>query len=395
MTNILLKIFIKGSPHDDKNRAKCGTLAGIVGIICNLVLFGIKFLAGTLSGSVSMVADAFNNFSDMGSSVVTMLGFKIAAKPADPEHPFGHGRMEYMSAALVSVLIMLVGFELLTESGSKLGDPTVPDAGLLPIIILTVSILIKLWMSFFNRKLGKTIDSGALKATATDSLNDCISTGAVLAVAIVCKAIPTVGFVKYLDPIVGIAVAVFILYSGFKSLRETMDPLIGLAPDAKTVDNIKKIVFSEPSFLGIHDMIVHNYGPGRSFVSLHVEVSANCDILVCHEKIDACERKIKEKTGIEAVIHMDPIVTDDEEVNKVRLEIAARVSKLYDGTTIHDFRMVKGERQSNLIFDVLVPADCKLTNSQIKAAVTSLAADIDPTYCCVITVDKDFSGGNY
>lgn len=395
MTSILLKLFIKGSPSSEKNRSRCGALAGIVGIICNLVLFGIKFLAGTLAGSVSMVADAFNNFSDMGSSVVTMLGFKIASKPADPEHPFGHGRMEYMSAALVSVLIMLVGFELLTESASKLGNPAVPDAGLLPIIILTVSILIKLWMSVFNRKLGKAIDSGALKATATDSLNDCISTSAVLAVAIVCKAMPTVGFVKYLDPIVGIFVALFILYSGFISLRETMDPLIGLAPDAKTVDDIKKIVFAEPSFLGIHDMIVHNYGPGRSFVSLHVEVSASCDILVCHEMIDACERDIKKKTGIEAVIHMDPIVTDDDEVNSVRLEMSQRVSKLYDGMTIHDFRMVKGEKQNNLIFDVLVPADCSMTNSQIKAAVRSLASDLDSTYQCVITVDKDFSGGNY
>ena len=395
MTSLLLKFFIKGNPTAENNRSKCGTLAGIVGIICNLVLFGIKFLAGTLSGSVSMVADAFNNFSDMGTSIVTMLGFKIASKPADPEHPFGHGRMEYMSAALVSVLIMVVGFELLTQSATKLSDPTVPDAGFLPIIILTVSILIKFWMSVFNRKVGKTIDSSALKATATDSLNDCISTGAVLAVAIVCKAIPTVSFVKYLDPIVGILVALFILYSGFMSLRETMDPLIGLAPDAKTVDNIKKIVFSEPSFLGIHDMIVHNYGPGRSFVSLHVEVSSSCDILACHEKIDACERDIRKKTGIEAVIHMDPIVTDDEEVNEVRLEMAARVSAFYEGASIHDFRMVKGEKQNNLIFDVLVPADCTLTNSQIKTAVRSLATDLNPTYQCVITVDKDFSGGNY
>ncbi len=395
MTSFLLKIFIKGNPADEKNRAKCGTLAGVVGIICNLVLFIIKFLAGTLSGSVSMVADAFNNCSDMGSSVVTMLGFKIASKPADPEHPFGHGRMEYMSAALVSVLIMLVGLELLIESASKVGNPTVPDAGILPIIILTVSILVKFWMAIFNRKVGKTISSSALKATAADSLNDCVSTGAVLAVAIICRAMPTVDIVKYFDPIVGILVALFILYSGFVSLKETIDPLVGLAPEKETVDKIKSIVLSEPSFLGLHDMIVHNYGPGRSFVSLHVEVSANCDILVCHEKIDACEREIKKNTGIEAVIHMDPIVTDDEDVNNARTELAERVSKLYDGATIHDFRMVKGEKQNNLIFDVLVPADCTMTNSEIKAEVRSIAAEMNPTYCCVITVDKDFSGGNY
>ncbi len=395
MTNLLLKAFIKGNPAGEKNRGKCGTLAGIVGIICNLVLFCIKFFAGTVTGSVSIVADAFNNFSDMGSSVVTLLGFKIASKPADPEHPFGHGRMEYMSAALVSVLIMLVGFELLTESASKLSNPSAPDSGLLPIVILSASILVKLWMSIFNRKVGKIIDSGALKATAADSLNDCISTGAVLAVSVVSMAIPNVGFVKYLDPIVGILVALFILYSGFMSLRETLDPLIGLAPDEKTVDQIKRIVFSEPDFLGIHDMIVHNYGPGRSFVSLHIEVSASCDVLVCHEKIDACEREIKKKTGIEAVVHMDPIVTDDETVNNARLEMASRISKAFDGMTLHDFRMVKGEKQSNLIFDVVVPADCRLTHKEIKSKIQSIATDLNPTYACVITVDTDFSGGNY
>ena len=395
MTSLLLKIFIKGNPSTDKNRSKCGTLAGIVGIICNLVLFGIKFLAGTLSGSVSMVADAFNNFSDMGTSIVTMLGFKIASKPADPEHPFGHGRMEYMSAALVSVLIMVVGFELLTQSATKLTNPTVPDAGLLPIIILVISILIKFWMSVFNRKLGKAIDSSALKATATDSLNDCISTGAVLAVAIVCKAMPTVPFVKYLDPTAGILVALFIMYSGFKSLRETLDPLIGLAPEPDTVNKIRDIVMSEPDFLGIHDMIVHNYGPGRSFASLHVEVSASVDIIQCHEKIDRCEREIKDKTGIDAVIHMDPIVTDDEDVNNARARMSERVAELYNGITIHDFRMVKGEKQNNLIFDICVPPDCKLTHSQIREAVSALAEDINPTFKCVITIDTDFAVGTH
>lgn len=395
MTNLLLKIFIKGNLNDKKTRSKCGTLAGIVGVLCNLVLFVIKFLAGTLSGSVSMTADAFNNLSDMGSSVVTMLGFKLASKPADPEHPFGHGRMEYMSAALVSVLIMLVGFELLTESASKLSDPTVPDAGLLPIIILSVSILIKLWMSLFNRSLGKKINSGALTATAQDSLNDCISTGAVLIVAILCKALPNVGFVKYLDPIVGIFVALFILYSGFKSLKETMDPLIGLAPDPDTVAQIKEIVMSDPDFLGIHDMIVHNYGPNRSFVSLHIEVPYDGDVLMLHEKIDACEREIKEKTGIEAVIHMDPIVTDDEDVNNAKALMSQRIDEFHSGMTLHDFRMVKGENQNNLIFDVCVPADCTLSHKEIRAAVQGIATEIDKTYQCVVTVDHDFSGGKH
>ncbi len=393
MTRLLLKIFIKGNPADTKNRTKCGNLAGIVGIICNLVLFGIKFLAGTLSGSVSIVADAFNNFSDMGSSVVTMLGFKIASKPADPEHPFGHGRMEYMSAALVSVLIMLVGFELFGESAGKLGFPSTPEAGLLPIVILLVSILIKLWMALFNRKVGSVIDSSALKATAQDSLNDCVSTGAVLAVAIVCKVLADYSFVKYLDPIAGILVALFILYSGFKSLKETMDPLIGLAPEPETVEKIEKLVLSEEMFLGIHDMIVHNYGHGRSFVSLHVEVPVNGDILEMHEKIDQCERDIKQQIGLEASIHMDPIVTDDEEVNQARLQMAAKIAQSFEGFTIHDFRMVKGENQNNLIFDVCVPSDCKMTHKEIKSEIQKIATELDKTFCCVITVDNDFSGG--
>ncbi len=395
MTKLLLKIFINGDLADKNVRGKCGTLAGIVGVLCNLLLFIIKFLAGSLSGSVSMIADAFNNFSDMGSSVVTMLGFKLASKPADPEHPFGHGRMEYMSAALVSVLIMVVGFELLTESATKLSDPSVPEAGLVPIIILTVSILIKLWMALFNRSLGKKINSGALTATAQDSLNDCISTGAVLVVALTCKLLPNVSFVKYLDPVVGILVALFILYSGYKSLMETMDPLIGLAPDPDTVDSIKDIVMADPDFLGIHDMIVHNYGPNRGFVSLHVEVPAKGNILVLHEKIDLCERVIKEKTGIEAVIHMDPIVTDDEDVNRARELMAKKIDEFHKGMTLHDFRMVKGEKQNNLIFDVCVPTDCALSHKQIRAAIQGLAADIDKTYQCVITVDHDFSGGQH
>lgn len=392
MTDLLLKIFIKGDYNDLKTRTKVGNLGGIVGIICNLFLFIIKLTAGLLSGSVSIIADAFNNLSDMGSSVVTILGFKLAARPADPEHPFGHGRMEYMSAAFVSVLIVIVGAELATESFGKLKSPALPDTGLLVLIILAVSILIKLWMSFFNRKLSKKIDSAALGATAADSLNDCISTGAVLAVSLIGYFAGNVSFVKYLDPIVGLAVAAFIIFSGINNLRETMDPLLGVAPAPETVNSIKDIVFSNPSFLGIHDMIVHDYGPGRSFVSLHVEVSASADILESHEAIDRCERDIKEGTGFDAVIHMDPIVTDDETVNTARKMLADKLKEFDSSWSMHDFRMVKGEKQSNLIFDVCVPADCKLDNEQIKAAVSALAKDIDSTYCCVITVDTDFSG---
>ncbi len=382
-----------GNPSSKKTREKCGNIGSFVGIFSNLILFVIKLTAGLLSGSVSITADAFNNLSDMGSSVVTLLGFKLASKPADREHPFGHGRMEYMSAAAVSILIIIVGFELLTESGGKLKSPTLPDTTLITFIILAVSIVIKLLMGIFNRGLGKYIDSSALKASATDSFNDCIATGAILIVSALGHFFKDVAFIRYLDPVAGIVVSAIILAAGIKSIKETMDPLIGLAPEKETVEKIKNIVEAEPDFLGIHDMIVHNYGPGRSFASLHVEVSASSDVLACHEKIDACEREIYEKTGIQTVIHMDPIITDDETVNQARSIISEKIGTIYDGMTMHDFRMVKGEKQNNLIFDVCLPANCPLSHKQVREAVGSLAKDIDETYCCVITIDDDFSGG--
>ena len=395
MTNILLKLFIKGNPADKENRHKCGTLGSIVGIICNLILFAIKLIAGLLSGSLAIIADAFNNLTDMGSSVVTMLGFKLASKPADREHPFGHGRMEYMSAAFVSVLIIIVGFELFTESLAKLRNPGSTNASVLTVVILSVSILIKLWMAIFNRKLGKKIGSAALIATATDSLNDCISTGTVLGIAVFSMLFENLSVTKYLDPIAGLAVAIFILIAGVQSLKQTMDPIIGLPPEKEDVIKIKNIVMSNNTFLGIHDMIVHNYGPGRSFVSLHVEVPTDIDILYCHELIDATERNIKEETGFEAVIHMDPISVGDEFVDSTKSALLEKINGLQFGLTMHDFRMVRGENQTNLIFDICVPADCKLTDNQVRETVSALARDIDKNFVCVITVDKDFSSTDF
>lgn len=390
MTDILLKLFIKGDPADKGNRHKCGTLGSIVGIFCNLILFIIKLIAGLLSGSLAIIADAFNNLTDMGSSVVTMLGFKLASKPADREHPFGHGRMEYMSAAFVSVLIILVGFELFTESFNKLKNPTPTTASILTVAILTISILIKLWMALFNRKVGKKIDSAALIATATDSLNDCISTGTVLLISIFSIFCSDLPFTKYLDPIAGLAVAVFILIAGVRTLKETMDPIIGLPPEKSDVLKIKSLVLENEVFLGIHDMIVHNYGPGRSFVSLHVEVPTDIDILYCHELIDATERKIQDETGFEAVIHMDPILVGDEFVDTTRQQLLAKIKQMDGDFSIHDFRVVKGEKQTNLIFDICVPADCKLSDNQVRETISALARDIDGTFQCVITVDRDF-----
>ena len=375
------------------NREKGVLMGGIFGIVCNFFLFITKLIAGILSGSVSITADAFNNLSDMGSSVVTMLGIKIASKPADSEHPFGHGRMEYMSASFVSALIIVVALRLFSESADKLGSPVTPEGGALIFAVLSASIVIKLIMAVVTRKMGRKYNSEALIATSSDSLNDCITTGAVLIVSVVCYIFGDGPVTRYLDPVAGLAVSVFILISGIKSLKETLDPLIGMAPDPKMIADIEKIVLEHHGIIGMHDMIVHNYGPGRSFVSLHAEVPASENFLDCHEDIDHLEREIAEKVGVSAVIHMDPIVTDDETVNKARETLKAKIAELVPGMTMHDFRMVKGEKQSNLIFDVVVPAGCRLSHGQIKEAISALAHDIDKTYCCVITLDEDYTGG--
>lgn len=393
MSNLIEKILPSGDPASPEVREKGVFLGGIFGIICNFFLFVTKLIAGILSGSVSIMADAFNNLSDMGSSVVTMLGIKIASKPADSEHPFGHGRMEYMSASFVSALIIVVALRLFSESADKLGSPRTPESGALIFAVLFASIVIKLIMAAVTRKMGKKYNSEALIATSSDSLNDCITTGAVLIVSIVCYVFGNTPITRYLDPIAGLTVSVFILISGIKSLKETLDPLIGMAPDPKMIADIEKLVLEHHGIIGMHDMIVHNYGPGRSFVSLHAEVPANENFLDCHEDIDHLEREISEKVGVSAVIHMDPIVTDDETVNLVREQLKSKIAELVPGMTMHDFRMVKGEKQSNLIFDVVVPADCNLSHGQIKDSIGALAHDIDKTYCCVITLDEDYTGG--
>ena len=393
MMGLFDKILPKGDPALPSVRQKGVLLGGVFGIVCNLVLFAIKLAAGMLSGSLSITADAFNNLSDSGSSVVTMLGVKIASKPADSEHPFGHGRMEYMSASFVSALIIVVALRLFGESVGKFKNPETPEGGALIFAILAVSIAVKLVMAAVMRKMGKRFNSEALLATSSDSLGDCVTTGAVLLVSVVCFIFSDGSVTRYLDPIAGILVSVFILISGLKSLKETLDPLIGMAPDPEMIKKIEKIVLEHHGIIGMHDMIVHNYGPGRSFVSLHAEVPANENFLDCHEDIDHLEREIAEKVGVSAVIHMDPIVTDDETVNSVRAELKSRIAALVPGMTMHDFRMIKGEKQSNLIFDVVVPAGCKLSGDQIRSAIGALARDIDKTYCCVITLDEDYSGG--
>ena len=387
MTRLLLKLFIK-NPNDTANptvRRKYVNLGSAVGAVSNLLLFVIKMIIFFISGSISVMADAFNNLSDIGSSAVTAIGYRLSEKPADKEHPFGHGRLEYMSAMVVAVLIMLVGFELFKTSFDKILNPEALRFEIFSVVALSASVIIKFWMFLFNRKIGKKINSAALVATAQDSVNDCVSTTAVLASHLICKF-----FGINIDPYVGLAVAIFILYSGVNTIKETLDPLLGMPPEKETIDSIVKIVLANEEFVGIHDLIVHNYGPGRSFASLHVEVPADVDIVACHEDIDACEKRLETELGIHVVIHMDPIAINDEKTQKTKESVAAAILDIDSKLTLHDFRMVDGEEQINLIFDVVVPSDIKLSDQKLKAKVQEVCQKIDNRYMTVITIDRDY-----
>ncbi|MBE6797192.1 MAG: cation transporter [Ruminococcaceae bacterium] len=393
MTNLLVRLFVKNN-NDIKNpmvRNAYGTLGGVVGIICNLLLCSAKIAVGLLAGSISIIADGFNNLTDMGSSVITMLGFRLAAKPADRDHPYGHGRIEYMSAFIVAALIILVGIELMKESVTALtGNAANPIYDTVTIIILAVSVLIKFWLFLFNRKLGKKIDSGSLKATAQDSVNDALTTTAVL-VSVIISKIFVLPF--NLDAVIGIAVAVFIILSGFNSAKETMGSILGGPPDEKLVEDIKHYILSFEDFLGVHDLIVHNYGPGRQFASVHVEVPHNVDIVACHERIDICEKLVFEKFGIELVIHMDPVETDNAQINEAKQVIITQLTAIDPSLTLHDFRMTpKSKNRTNFIFDVVLPSGCSLTEDYIKAEIDAAAKRINKGYYCVITFDKDYTG---
>lgn len=388
ITNFLLRLFVKIDSKNPKYREKCGTLAGVVGILCNLVLFAAKLTAGILTGAISIIADAVNNLSDMGSSVVSMLGFRLASKPADPDHPYGHGRIEYISAFIVAGLIIFMGFELLKASAEKMFSVSALEFGTASIIILIISIVIKLWMAFFNRKLGKKINSQALIATYEDSRNDAITTGAIL-ISIIIMMLTDIN----IDPYIGAVVALFILWSGFMTAKRTLHPLLGEPLDEETARSIEAEIMSFDGFLGIHDLIAHNYGPGRCFASVHVEVPANIDIVTCHEKIDICEKQVFEKTGVMLTVHMDPVETDNEKLNLARSLIAQGVSRIHEGLTIHDFRMTpKTDERTNLIFDVVLPAGLENKKTELKRQIEQMAREIDETYCCVITFDLDYIG---
>ena len=387
MTALLVKLFIKNPDNikDPAVREKYGLLSGVVGIILNLLLSAGKFLAGMATSSISITADALNNLTDAASSVVTLVGFRLAGQKADADHPFGHGRMEYLSGLLVSLIILLVGFELLKSSVEKILHPEEVAFSWVSVAILAASICVKLWMSLFNRGLSRRIGSAAMAATATDSLSDVVATSAVLAGVLVGRFTGL-----HIDGFVGIVVAVFILRAGWGAAKDTLNPLLGQPPDPDLVTEIRRTVLAHNQVVGIHDLIIHDYGPGRSMMSLHAEVPVDADIMEVHDVIDGIEREIKAKFGIETSIHMDPIVTNDAHVNEVKAQVAELVRGVDAGMTIHDFRMTVGPRHTNLIFDVVVPHGCPLTDDQVRQRISHAVKELENTYYAVIQIDRSF-----
>ena len=386
MTDLLLRLFVKhaSDTSDPAVRAGYGRLAGVTGIVCNLLLFALKLLAGTISGSVSITADAVNNLSDASGSIVTLVGFKLASRPADNEHPYGHARMEYLSGLAVAVLILVIGVELVKSSVGKILHPEAVEFSALIVVILVCSILVKLWMAVFNRKLGRRIGSAALTAAAADSRNDVISTGAVLLACIVGQLTGL-----KIDGYVGLLVALFILWSGVGIAKDTIDPLIGAKPDESLVHAIAYLMTSHPSILGIHDLMVHDYGPGRRFASVHAELDHRIDPLVAHEILDEIERQAKRDLHVDLVIHYDPIVTDDAEVNEVRQRVEAIVTEIDPRLSFHDFRMVRGREHSNVIFDLVLPFDLRGQEHALRARIGEALHAENPRYRAVITFDSE------
>lgn len=382
----MLSKFIKN--YDDiKNpqvRSACGNFSGVVGIILNLILFSAKLLSGILTASISVTADAFNNLSDAGSSVVTFLGFKLANRPADEEHPYGHGRYEYVAGLGISCAIILVGAELLKSSIKKIFAPDETTAiTLLSICILIGSICVKLWMFFFNRAMSKKISSATLKATAMDSLTDCIATSVVL-IGLGISAVTGVN----IDGWLGCAVAGFILYTGISTFKESLSPLLGNTPDPEFIDEIRETVLSTELITGIHDLLIHDYGPGRCIVSFHAEVPYDVDIMKAHDVIDRLERKIQEKYNCVVTIHMDPIAVSDEYTIELKEKINESLDSIDSALSLHDFRIVKGEEHQRVLFDLVVPPECKLKETDALNAVKEKISQIDEKLIPIIHIDK-------
>ena len=388
MTDLLCKIFVKDHKNttDPHVRSAYGTLVSIVGILLNLLLFAAKFLVGTLFGAVSIVADAVNNLSDAGSQIISLISFRISAKPADREHPFGHARIEYVASMIVSFLILHIGLDLLMESIDKIIHPQLPEKSWLAVWVLLGSIAFKLWLALFNNRIGKRINSAVMKATAQDSLSDVFSTTGVLIATLLLLLFPNLTI--NLDAYMGVIVAVLILVAGLKILNETKNSILGEAPAEEIVENINSTVSKYDGVIGIHDLTVHNYGPGHVIAALHVEVDGKVDVFVSHDMIDNIERELRRNCGIEATIHMDPVVTDDARINALKPLVEAAVREIDPSLRIHDFRFVEGSTHTNLIFDIAVPFEIKKSDEEIKQQVADKISRLDPSYFTVVTVDR-------
>ncbi len=387
MTDLLIKVFIKDSKNisSPQVRAKYGMLSGFAGIAVNILLCAVKFAIGAITGSIAITGDAFNNLSDAASSVVSLFGFKLASKPADEEHPYGHGRLEYLCGMAVGVLILFMGFELVKSSISKIISPEKTAFSWVAVIVLAVSILGKIWLAVFNKKIGKTINSEAISAVATDSISDIVATTASI-IALVLSNYFTLPF----DGIFGVIVSGFVLFAGFGVFKSTVSPLLGQPPTEETVRAIEDKILSYDGILGVHDLIIHDYGPGRCFVSAHAEVSSLTDIMESHDLIDIIEQDITAEMGYSITIHMDPLVVNDETINTAKAMVTGIATGIEPTLSIHDFRVVSGPHHTNLIFDLVIPFAVKTDSAVIIGQINRALEKLEKNYYAVITVDRSY-----
>ena len=387
MTQIIMKLFLKGKSPDTSYGRECyGKIAGITGIICNLILSIVKFIVGTLSNSVSITADATNNITDAGSSVVTLIGFRLSGKPADEDHPYGHARIEYITGLIVSFIIILIGTNIFKTSAVKIFQPEETEFSWISVIILVISIIVKLWLSKFNKTLGRAIKSKALEATAADSRNDCISTAGVLIATIVSYF---TGF--NLDGYMGIAVSIFIIISGIGLVKGTVSPLLGQAPSKEMFEKIEKEILKYENVLGVHDLMVHSYGPDSYFASAHIEMDAKLNVLICHDIMDTIERDFKSRFNIHLVVHLDPTVLDCEETNELKEIVRSIIDEIDPTLTFHDFRVVCGEQAKNVLFDIVVPPKYKYSDDELTDIIKKRVNEAgNGNLYAVILVDRSY-----
>ena len=387
MTKIIMSLFLKNkNPENASDRESYGKVAGIVGIVCNIILSIMKFVVGTISNSVAITADATNNLSDAGSSVVTLVGFKMSEKPADRDHPYGHARIEYITGLIISFIILLIGFEIFTSSAEKIFKPEENQFNIATVVVLVVSILGKLWLGLFNKKLGKMIKSKALIATAADSRNDSIATTVVLISTLISHF-----FGINLDGYMGVAVAIFILVSGIGLVKETVSPLLGQPPSKEIYEKIEKKMLSYENVLGVHDLMVHSYGPGSYFASAHIEMDARINVLVCHDIMDTIERDFLSDENIHLVVHLDPTVLDCEETNELKQMVAKILYDIDPIITFHDFRVVTGDQNKNVLFDVVVPPEYKYADIQLIDMIKNRVKEAgEGKLYAVVVVDKSY-----